>query len=65
MDVVAMLFLVIPTGRFFDTYPINISLAVGCSSNGLTLLDLDSINCDFKPSANLSMMVGEFGYSLT
>ena len=57
-----MLFLAIPTGRFIDAYPVNISLAVGCSFDGLTLTDLDSINCDFKPSANLSLTVEECGY---
>ena len=62
MDVVAMLFLAIPTGRFIDAYPVNISLAVGCSFDGLTLTDLDSINCDFQPSANLSLTVEECGY---
>ena len=62
LDVVAMLFLAIPTGRFIDAYPVNISLAVGCSFDGLTLTDLDSINCDFKPSANLSLTVEECGY---
>ena len=62
MDVVAMLFLVIPTGRFIDAYPNNISLAVGCTSDGLTLLDLDSIDCEFKPSANLSLTIEECGY---
>ena len=55
-------FLAIPTGRFIDAYPVNISLAVGCGSSGLTLLDLDSIDCDFKPSANLSLTAEECGY---
>jgi len=55
-------FLAIPTGRFIDSYPVNISLAVGCSSSGLTLLDLDSIDCAFKPSSNVSLTVEECGY---
>jgi hypothetical protein len=68
-----MLFLVIPTGRFIDAYPKNISLVLGCSSpssavigltnRGLfTLTDLDSIQCDFNPSVNLSLAVAECGY---
>ena len=64
---VALLFLAIPTGRFIDTYPVNISLAVGCSPaeshRGLLMLeDLDSIECDFNPSANLSLTVEQCGY---
>ena len=66
----ALLFLLVPTGRFIDAYPTNISLAVGCSSAELndfkgllTLADLDSIDCDFKPShGNLSLTVEECGY---
>ena len=57
-----LLFLAVPMGRFINAYPVNISLAVGCSSDGLTLTDLDSINCDFQPSANLSLKVEECGY---
>ena len=41
------------------------SLAVGCSSGHpglLTLSDLDSVHCDFKPSSNLSLTVEECGY---
>ena len=64
---VALLFLAIPTGRFIDTYPVNISLAVGCSPaaghQGLLMLtDLDSFECDFIPSVNLSLTVEECGY---
>ena len=64
---IALLFLVIPTGRFIDAYPANISMALSCSSpsgyQGLFMLtDLDSINCDFKPTANLSLKVDQCGY---
>ena len=68
-DVVGLLFLAIPTGRFIDAYPGNISLALGCSTSAstgglslLTLKDLDSIDCDFKASVNLSLTVEECGY---
>ena len=70
-DAMALLFLLVPTGRFIDAYPTNISLAVGCSSAELndfkgllTLADLDSIDCDFKPPSdgNLSLTVEECGY---
>ena len=66
---IALLFLAIPTGRFIDAYPANMSLGVSCSSpsgfQGLFMLtDLDSIECDFKPSAanNLTLTVEECGY---
>ena len=63
---IALSFLAIPTGRFIDTYPKNMSLAVGCPSGHhpglITLSDLDSIDCDFKPSSNLSLTVEECGY---
>ncbi len=63
----ALLFLVIPTGRFVDKYPVNLSLAVGCSDeNGHALLtDLDSKTCGFQPAAgaaNLSLTVSQCGY---
>ena len=72
LDLSVMLVLVIPTGRFIDAYPKNMSLSLGCSpaptatgnNRGLfTLTDLDSIQCDFNPSAaNLSLAVVECGY---
>ena len=64
-----LLFLIIPTGRFIDTYPSNISLAVGCRPTAasdirgfLTLTDLDSTRCDFKPLPNLSLTMETCGY---
>ena len=70
VDVTALPFLGIPTGRFIDSYPNDISMALGCSvatgQKGIfTLKDLDSIDCDFiKPSATnlLSLKVEECGY---
>ena len=61
---IGLSFLAIPTGRFIDTYPINISLAVGCQSSpdgNLILKDLDSVDCDFKPTNNLSLTLEECG----
>ena len=73
LDLSAMLFLVIPTGRFIDVYPKNISFALGCLPHQsaeeayrhrglLTLTDLDSIQCDFNPSVNVSLTVSQCGY---
>ena len=62
---VILLYLTIPTARFMDFYPSNISLAVGCSATGspqLNLMDLDSTQCDFKPTPNLSLSIEECGY---
>ena len=61
----ALLFLAIPTGRFVDKYPANLSLAFGCGGDGHALLtDLDSKSCGFQPlpAANLSLTVTECGY---
>ena len=62
----ALLFLVIPTGRFIDKYPANLSMAVGCGGEGgrLVLTDLDSKTCGFRNSVdgNLSLTVTECGY---
>jgi hypothetical protein len=62
----ALLFLVIPTGRFIEKYPANLSLAVGCGGEGgrLVLTDLDSKTCGFRNSVdgNLSLTVTECGY---
>lgn len=61
----ALLFLVVPTGRYVDKYPTNLSLAIGCDGTGLvTLTDLDSENCTFKDSSsyNLTLRVNECGY---
>ena len=46
-----LLFLAIPPGRFIDAYPVNMSLALGCSANDTTplfLYDLDSRDCQFS-----------------
>jgi hypothetical protein len=67
VDITVLLFLAVPMGRLIEPYPINISLAVGCSpaigyKGILTLKDLDSIDCDFNPSVELSLTVEECGY---
>lgn len=60
----SLLFLVIPTGRFIDVYPVNISFALGCDTGHLILTDLDSKSCDWSHSkANLSALkVTQCGY---
>lgn len=61
----ALLFLVIPTGRFIDKYPVNLSLTLGCGDDGpLVLTDLDSKTCTLlsTPASNISLKVTECGY---
>lgn len=59
---VALSFLAIPQGRLIDEYSDMISLALGCNSDGnLILQDLDSIQCDFRPSVSLNLTVEECG----
>ena len=60
----ALLFLVIPTGRYIDKYPRNLSLAIGCDGGFVALKDLDSKNCTFKDwtLTNLTLTVTECGY---
>ncbi|KAK4026589.1 hypothetical protein OUZ56_015594 [Daphnia magna] len=61
----ALLFLVIPTGRFIEKYPVNLTMAVGCGEDGrLVLTDLDSKTCGFRNTVdgNLSLAVTECGY---
>ena len=67
VDITALLFLAVPMGRLIETYPTNISFAVGCSPAAgyrgiFTLTDLDSIDCDFSPSTELSLTVQDCGY---
>ena len=58
----ALLFLVIPQGRFIDTYPANVSFSLGCGAAGLVLSDLDSKNCDLTSGQLSSLTVTQCGY---
>ena len=71
--ITSLLVLAIPTGRYDDTYPTRLSLALGCNppdgagggSDRLFLTDLDSKVCGFHPPPppeGLDMNVTECGY---
>jgi len=62
-----MLFLAIPAGRYIEVYPMNMSLALGCSSDEptpLLLSDLDSRDCQFNQDLqeNVTLTSAGCGY---